>query len=732
MITTNSLADTSVNGDGGMNLTIDNGESEIQGFASLGVFTGGNLTASTINLLLENYDSGLIDGEASIFCNIGGTLTIGRDANLVLNNGDAGGTIDSFASLTLTAAAISTGGTLNVVIANNDEGNISGDAALLVNSTGDLTIGADAGFTIDNSAFSSAEFVNGGEIASNATIALLAQNISTGGGLFTFLFNDGGGHIGGDASILAGISGDLTTQDALFFDVQNSADTNGEEILPGGAIDGNATVALAVAGSIVSGNIGELAVLNNDLRFLGQGGTISGDAIVGVTADSVSTAGFFQPLVNNTNGVIGGGASVTVGAAGDITVGRETFFNILNTGGVIGNDALSTLSAANYSTGSTFELQILNDNGSVGGSAILNANFSGSLTSAGDAFVQIINSGGTISGNAAIDLSAANLTANSFLTTQIDNTEGTIGGSATINSTFTGTATVSADANLNIFGSDAATGGAAINFNGGTYNVGGTFRSTIDGDGAITFNNASINADVFKTRVFGANGTLTVGGGALSGNTELKLYAPGSNGRVDFISNVTLNSESNVILAAQTVTINNGVVVTITGDDGTEAFVFTKVPNYTGSGGNNSTTGMFAGNGAQTFPLTQAPPFDNPGAADAPAKATSVGTSAPTPTSKPGLPGNRGGGADTINPRSRPRVTIARVTDSNELLDLADKVTSGPIETDHSKSKAPAGKTSRSPGSALSRKGRPLSPASLTPADLALARSGVRRPTALP
>ena len=84
MITINSFADTNVNGDGGMNLTIDNGESEIQGFASLGVFTGGNLTASAINLLLENHDGGLIDGEASIFCNIGGTLTIGRDANLSL------------------------------------------------------------------------------------------------------------------------------------------------------------------------------------------------------------------------------------------------------------------------------------------------------------------------------------------------------------------------------------------------------------------------------------------------------------------------------------------------------------------------------------------------------------------------------------------------------------------------------------------------------------------------
>ena len=78
---------------------------------------------------------------------------------------------------------------------------------------------------------------------------------------------------------------------------------------------------------------------------------------------------------------------------------------------------------------------------------------------------------------------------------------------------------------------------------------------------------------------------------------NFKLYAPGSNGRVDFISNVTLNSESNVILAAKTVAINNGVVVTITGDDGADAFVFTNVPEYTGSGGNDSTTGSSTATG---------------------------------------------------------------------------------------------------------------------------------------
>jgi hypothetical protein len=140
-------------------------------------------------------------------------------------------------------------------------------------------------------------------------------------------------------------------------------------------------------------------------------------------------------------------------------------------------------------------------------------------------------------------VSATNLEANS-LTTLIDNTGGTIGGGATINSTYSGTVTVSNDATFNILGSDAAAGGAAINFNGGTYGVGGAFLSTTDGDGSITFNNASVNADVLKVGALGTNGALTIGGGTLSGDTELKLYASGSNGTINFISNVSLNSNS--------------------------------------------------------------------------------------------------------------------------------------------------------------------------------------------
>ncbi len=122
---------------------------------------------------------------------------------------------------------------------------------------------------------------------------------------------------------------------------------------------------------------------------------------------------------------------------------------------------------------------------------------------------------------------------------------------------------------------------------------------------------------MIKAGAFGSNGTLTIGGGAISADTILKLYAPGSNGSIDFVANVTLSSESTAaIIAANKVTIVNGVLVTIGGQS--PAAVFTNVANYTGSGGNESTTGTFGGNGAVTNPFSQAPPFDEPASAKQP------------------------------------------------------------------------------------------------------------------
>ena len=139
--------------------------------------------------------------------------------------------------------------------------------------------------------------------------------------------------------------------------------------------------------------------------------------------------------------------------------------------------------------------------------------------------------------------------------------------------------------------------GRAITFNGGSYDARGTFLTFIDQDGTITFNNANAHADVLKAGVFGSNGVLNIGGGMLSADTTLKLYAPGSNGRLNFISNVTLGGNSAKILAANSVTIFDNVVVTIGGSKPADVYTgFTgETPNanYTGFGGNGSTTGTF-------------------------------------------------------------------------------------------------------------------------------------------
>ena len=88
----------------------------------------------------------------------------------------------------------------------------------------------------------------------------------------------------------------------------------------------------------------------------------------------------------------------------------------------------------------------------------------------------------------------------------------------------------------------------------------------------------SVHADVLKVGALGANGVLNIGGGTLSADTTLKLYASGSNGQLNFISDVTLGGNSAKILAANAVTIFDGVVVTIGGTN--PADVFTNNANY--------------------------------------------------------------------------------------------------------------------------------------------------------
>ena len=197
------------------------------------------------------------------------------------------------------------------------------------------------------------------------------------------------------------------------------------------------------------------------------------------------------------------------------------------------------------------------------------------------------------------------------LTLELLNNGGAIGTGGIVSLAVAGTANITNDATVAIYGSDGAAA-SGILINGGNYNVGGTFLTYIDGNGAITFNNASVHADVLKAGVFGANGVLNIGGGTLSADTMLKLYAPGSNGQLNFVSNVILGGNSTKILAANSITIFDNVVVTIGGE--LPAEVYTNNANYSERWGGNRrypTAGTFAGAGANNpQPLSKAPPFD--------------------------------------------------------------------------------------------------------------------------
>jgi FecR protein len=971
--------DFSVAGAGTLTLNVlNNGGSDLGSGGDIFVTTGGDLTAGTIDAFINNRDGGSIDDGGNLSFEIGGDLTTSGDATFIVSgrsDGLGGGTFASGVSVTLGAASISTGGFIELAISAN-AGGFMPSAFLSVDVPGSVFASGGYFSEIQSTGFNvpGGPFIEGGMITGDALLLLNFGSLSSGDVFDIEIDNFGQGTIGGDALLSVAVAGDLNAASDIFADIINTAANHNGVLSPGGMIGGDATVIVSAGGDIIAGGVGEFAVLNNDLNFLSQAGTITGDASVFVDAVNITTGGFFQPLVNNTNGSIGGNASVEVDVTDDISVGAETFFNLLNSNGTIGGEALSDLFASNFSSGSTFEFQILNDSGSIGGDAILSAVLSGSLTSVGDSFIQITNfggtifgdatitftaggdinsqgiatfnisnndfssssgfgtivgnalvsvsaasittadslfasivnlgssidgnaaidllatggitsggdssinifnadngdgspagtiggdatvnvdtgdisiagssvnaiyntfvassnvgtiggdailtfnagaiaisdaasfkidsndggeiggnatinlsaaslsvdgalgllvhiinfnggtigqnalidfsiannvsiqnaatfqilnedndngrGGGTIGGSATIDISTADVTASSFLS-QIVNGGGTVVGDSTINMNVSGSATVTSDATVQILGSDG-TASAAININGGNYDAGGTFLTLIDGDGAITFNNVTAHADVLKVGALGTNGVLTIGGGSLSGDTMLKLYAGGSNGAIDFVSNVTLSSETNVLIAANTVTINNGVVVTIAGDDGADAFVFTNVPNYTGSGGNDSTTGMFAGNGATTAPFSQAPPFDAPDAPEAPTTGSSNSSRAPIPTTGSGSPGDRDGGADVVVRRPPRHVPIVRVADSNELLELADRVTSGPAETAAGGSNGASGRSPRAAGSISLGKGRSLPSTRNFEPGMNLVRGQARRPAALP
>ena len=160
-----------------------------------------------------------------------------------------------------------------------------------------------------------------------------------------------------------------------------------------------------------------------------------------------------------------------------------------------------------------------------------------------------------------------------------------------------------------------ATGHMSSVFVGGTVEAdhGGIDMRHTGDLGSINLNQITARGDIIKIATLGTNGVLNIGGGTLSADSVLKLYAPSTNGAIRFTADTTIGAKVTNIIAAGTVTIVNGVTVTVL--DPTPVSVFTNAAHYSAAfGGDGSTNGTFAGAGALSpQPLSAAPALGSPG-----------------------------------------------------------------------------------------------------------------------
>jgi hypothetical protein len=510
----------------------------------------------------------------------------------------------------------------------------------------DLTLGSDISTTSKVSLFAERDMSLTSSITTDDLYAFVGRNVSIDGQAAIHaptitLFagqnlnwsgqtsNETAFNSSGNVSILAGqminVANDLTIvrRNGGITSGLNVMLSAGTDLLVGGDLSIATDISNLTSGANISILAGRNLTIGGSLALLTSAAAQSGSGTNGqnvtlfvgndLVAHNEGNSGRVDlEVITPTEETVNSGANLFLTVGHNLTTdsgGDTTLFVNNNMGRIVNGARILGAIGGNLET-NNLTIQLLNNGGEIDTGGNVSLEVSGNLTAQRDATFEIQNNGGTMGQNAPMLVAAANISANSLLA-QIDNREGgVISGAGVIEMDVAGTANVTNDATIAFYGSDGAEA-SAILINGGNYNVGGTFLTYMDGNGAITFNNASAHADILKAGVFGANGALNIGGGALSADTTLKLYAPGSNGQLNFFSNVTLGGNAAKILAANSITIFDNVVVTIGGK--APADVYTNNANYTGFGGNGSTTGTFAGAGAnRPRPLSEAPPFDAP------------------------------------------------------------------------------------------------------------------------
>lgn len=534
---------------------------EITGFSAW-AFTG-NLTANFVNVRIDNRFAGFIGAGGNLNFAVSGTLTTNNDANFTILNsqlGTAGGTIGSAVALKLTLADTNIGNDLNLFIDNSD-GMIGptgdeGTATLQIN--GKLAV---TGRINVFGALTSTGSITAGTL-SGTNVNAPGINVGA-GGITRFSFPN-------EATVnpLHTITTNaLSSTGGINFNGPDFNTPPGFGPYPGGQLTIN--VPSLTFGPSAVDNIQGLVTFNgggspNNAIPAANGGIFT------VNATGLITVG--SPI-EATTGMRPGGAEAS-GDGGTV--------NLNSTGGPITvNSAIRVSSAANVGPAPPPQER--------------KSRAGGNINLRSDAPTGV----------------AINVNSTGQLLSLLDAAAPGPGGRITILAT-------GASSRVTVTG--ATPGGAgpppdSIRADRGSIDIRHTGIN-----GSISLTNSNIAADIVKVGALGDNGTLTIGGGRINADTILKLYAVGSNGSVNFISNVFLSGNSMKIIAGNSVTVQNNVTVTIGGGKPADVYVLDRTQaNYSGfNGGNNSTDGRFvldgsASSGAVTHLGVAPPDFGPPG-----------------------------------------------------------------------------------------------------------------------
>jgi hypothetical protein len=611
------------------------------------------------NLTLASPMTGM--GSVSLIAE--GSVQVNADEGVQFFNSFAG--VDFLTGTGLITASgginIAASGTVNFSMAQFSIGN--GASVFLASSnTGTVSIDASANQNLFSNAsnvevFAANISITGGTTMTfgnltNASFTTLSGSISAG----TMSFFHPGGLLGmssaGDLSAQSILGGDLISANG---NINVTGDLGSRAVSAGGAI--------TVGGNLTTTQVTQALGAPGTINVTGTLTSPDVEAVGDVTAGRVIVLNLnlLAPASNSTLTALAGGIT----PFGTFNAPAQHTFNVFTVQSNVATVGINFSGNNYFITSASGGFLTINANNQTFSAAdgINGANFNGA-DSPDPAFAA--GSGGTfvVNATATLDLLNTNITATSGImadNTGDQNTLGGNGGNVTLTSGDAMTIqnsviqVSSADApgvvnrrssatggNINI-SSSAATGTAiaidnssqllslleatttgpggliAISASGANSNVSMNGTATANRGavdirhqglaGTISMTGANVNADIIKVAALGDNGRLTIGlNTTLNANTVLKLYAIGSNGQIIFAGNCTINGGNLAIIAAPTVTVNGGVTVTV---NGAQAQIFTNTPNYTGSGGNGSTTGTFTN--AATFAFGGQPALGPPG-----------------------------------------------------------------------------------------------------------------------